>query len=184
MNPALTNLAIMLAMTQIAKKIPFEDPQVLQGVRIAYIVSNVIIFGLYFYAKQQIAKKNNMKTLKYKQQPSLMQGETEGKLVTTTIKEYDNEQVQTAIKSALQGIAMMAFMHLYMKYTNPLMIQSIMPLKSAIENKIVQIHVFGKAEEPRPFQTQSMFGQDAGGQTDKRTIEKAETSGSGGAKED
>jgi hypothetical protein len=43
---------------QISKKIPFDDPTVLTGVRALYIVSNVIIAGIYFYVQQQINKKN------------------------------------------------------------------------------------------------------------------------------
>lgn len=43
---------------QISKKIPFDDPNVLNGVRALYIVSNLIIAGIYFYVQQQINKKN------------------------------------------------------------------------------------------------------------------------------
>jgi hypothetical protein len=43
---------------QISKKIPFDDPNVLNGVRALYIISNVIIAGIYFYVQQQINKKN------------------------------------------------------------------------------------------------------------------------------
>ena len=44
-------------MMQVSKKIPFDDPSVLMGVRILYIVSNVIILGIYLYLQQQINKK-------------------------------------------------------------------------------------------------------------------------------
>jgi hypothetical protein len=43
---------------QISKKIPFDDPNVLNGVRALYIVSNIIIAGIYFYVQQQINRKN------------------------------------------------------------------------------------------------------------------------------
>lgn len=119
-----------------------------------------------------------------------MQGNSESKLVTTTVKEYDTQQVNTAIKGVFSGIAMMAFMHLYMQYTNPLLIQSILPVKSAIEQKIVQIHVFGKpasGDLKRPFKAPSMLGGIGGNteaQTDKKAISEAETAGSGGVKEE
>jgi hypothetical protein len=44
-------------MMQVSKKIPFEDPMVLNGVRALYIVSNLLIAGIYFYVKMQIDKK-------------------------------------------------------------------------------------------------------------------------------
>jgi hypothetical protein len=43
---------------QISKKIPFDDPMVLNGVRALYIVSNIIIASIYFYVQMQINKKN------------------------------------------------------------------------------------------------------------------------------
>ena len=45
-------------MMQLAKKIPFEDPMVLNGVRGLYLLSNVVIVGLYIYIGKVIKKKN------------------------------------------------------------------------------------------------------------------------------
>lgn len=44
-------------MMQASKKIPFDDPNVLMGVRALYVVSNLIIAGVYLYTKMQIDKK-------------------------------------------------------------------------------------------------------------------------------
>jgi hypothetical protein len=44
-------------MMQVSKKIPFDDPNVLMGVRAAYVLSNLIIFGLYYYVQLKITKK-------------------------------------------------------------------------------------------------------------------------------
>ncbi len=43
---------------QISKRIPFDDPNVLNGVRALYVVSNIIIAAIYFYVQMQINKKN------------------------------------------------------------------------------------------------------------------------------
>ena len=43
---------------QISKKIPFDDPNVLNGVRALYVVSNIIIAAIYFNVQMQINKKN------------------------------------------------------------------------------------------------------------------------------
>jgi NADH:ubiquinone oxidoreductase subunit F (NADH-binding) len=47
-------------MMQASKKIPFDDPNVLNGVRALYVVSNLIIAGIYLYTKMQIDKKRGM----------------------------------------------------------------------------------------------------------------------------
>jgi len=52
-----TNLAIIFGMMQVSKKIPFDDPQVLMLVRILYVVSNLVIFGLYYYVGLKIKQK-------------------------------------------------------------------------------------------------------------------------------
>jgi hypothetical protein len=59
------------------------------------------------------------------------------------------------------GIAMMAFLHGYLKYTQPLFMQAIMGLKGLYDAKPVAIHILGKPAEgdlKRPFKAASMFG--------------------------
>ncbi|KAK5939132.1 phosphate transporter (Pho88) [Knufia obscura] len=187
-NPQITNLVIILGMMQVSKKIPFDDPQVLMGVRALYIVSNLIIFAVYFYTGMQIKKKKDLTTLKYLEPAQAGSGE-EPKLVTTTIMEYDQQQLQAAYKQQMMGVGMMAFMHLYLKYTNPLIIQSIIPLKGVFEGNIAKVHIFGKpavGELKRPWKAAGGFMGMGGGEvkTDKASIEQAERAGRGGAKEE
>lgn len=42
---------------QLAKKIPFEDPNVLNACRAAYAISNLLIIGIYLYVKSVIDRK-------------------------------------------------------------------------------------------------------------------------------
>lgn len=55
-------------MMQVSKRIPFEDPQVLNTVRAVYIGSNVVIALIYVYIMAQINKKKGtcpMRRLRY-----------------------------------------------------------------------------------------------------------------------
>lgn len=115
----------------------------------------------------------------------------EPKLVTTTIQEYDSNQVAAQYKQQLMGVGMMAFMHIYLKYTNPLVIQSIIPLKSAFESNLVKVHIFGQpavGELKRPWKAtggmMGMGGGSGGPVTDKASVEAAERAGRGGSKEE
>ena len=113
----------------------------------------------------------------------------DAKLVTTTIQEYDQNQLTAAYKGQLMGIGMMAFMHIYLKYTNPLLIQSIIPLKGAFEGNLVKVHLFGKpavGELKRPWKTSGgPLGMGQGEtKSDKASIEAAERAGRGGAKDE
>ncbi|RDA86170.1 hypothetical protein CP532_3016 [Ophiocordyceps camponoti-leonardi (nom. inval.)] len=189
LNPQITNLIIILGMMQVSKRIPFDDPTVLNGVRGIYIASNVLIALIYLFIHTQINKKKDMTTLKYVEPPPMGSTE-EGKLITTTIHAYDLQQLRTAFRGQLMGVAMMAFMHLYMKYTNPLLIQSIIPVKSALESNMVKIYLLGQpavGDLKRPFkQAQGFMSAMQSGQvqSDKKAVEAAEKAGRGGAKEE
>jgi hypothetical protein len=130
-----------------------------------------------------------MTTLKYVE-PAPMGSSEEGKLVTTTVHAYDNSQIKTMMRSQMMGVAMMAVMHFYFNYTNPLLIQSIIPLKGAFENNMAKIHLLGKpatGDLKRPFKAAPglMSGLQGGGaQSDKKAVEAAEKAGRGGVKEE
>lgn len=51
------NIVIILGMMQVSKKIPFDDPMVLNGVRALYVVSNLVILGIYYAIQTRIDKK-------------------------------------------------------------------------------------------------------------------------------
>jgi hypothetical protein len=57
---------------------------------------------------------------------------------------------------------MMGFLHLYLKYTQPLFVQAIMAFKSLYEAKTVKIHVLGQKADrdlKRPFKSGAgLFG--------------------------
>lgn len=113
----------------------------------------------------------------------------EPKLITTTVHAYDTQQLRALYKSQLMGVGMMAVMHLYFKYTNPLLIQSIIPLKSALEGNLVKIHIFGRpasGDLKRPFKAAGGFLSGMQGEVkgDKKSVEAAERSGRGGVKDE
>ena len=61
------------------------------------------------------------------------------------------------------GIAMMAVMHIYFKFTQPLFIQALMGFKTLYDAKLVAIHILGKpatGDLKRPFKVASMFGRE------------------------
>ncbi|KAK7691167.1 hypothetical protein QCA50_006270 [Cerrena zonata] len=176
MNAATTNLVVSLLAMQVARKIDFEDAQVLTYVRIAYVAVQVIVLGTYYFTSMKIKSKNDLTVLKYVEPGSPMSGE-EGKLVTTTVKDYDLTETSKLVRSAYMGVLMMGFLHGYMKYTQPLFIQALMGLKALYDAKPVAIHVLGKPAEgdlKRPFKTGGMFGAASDPQTDKAAVDEAE----------
>ncbi|KAI3406892.1 PHO88 [Candida oxycetoniae] len=192
MNPAVSNIALMLIGMQVAKKLDFEDSNVLFYTRAFYIGCQLATFLTYMFIKFKIDQKNDLTTLKYVEPANAMSG-TEARAVVTTVKEYDLQQVNQLIKGIFTGLAMMGFMHLYMGYTNPLILQSVSGLKGALESNMAKIHLYGKeanGDLKRPFKSAPGLmemltgGATSGVQSDKASVESAEVSGSGGVKLD
>ena len=130
-----------------------------------------------------------MTIIKYVE-PAPMGSTEEPKTIATTIVDYDRTQFRQAIRSQLLGVAMMCVLHFYFKYTNPLVIQSIMPIKSALESNLAKVHLFGKpasGDLKRPWKANAgLMGalQQGDVKTDKKSVEASERSGRGGAKEE
>lgn len=192
MNPAISNLGLMLLMMQVLRRLDLEDPTILLYVRVGYTLCQLIAFGVCIYVKYQINQKNDLTTIKYVEPPNPMSGQVDPKVVVTTVKEYDLKQIDSQLKGIFTSLAMMGFMHLYMKYTNPLVMQSISSVKSALETNIVKIHLWGQlasGDLKRPFKTAPGFllaftGGSNDIKTDKASIDAAEAAGAGGIKED
>ncbi|KAE9411331.1 hypothetical protein BT96DRAFT_930454 [Gymnopus androsaceus JB14] len=113
----------------------------------------------------------------------------EGKLVTTTVRDYDLAEVSKLVTSrTLHGYRYDGLPSWIHEFTQPLFIQSLMGLKGLYDAKPIAIHILGKPAEgdlKRPFKAApGMFGAAAGGpQTDKAAISEAEKK-VGGKKDD
>jgi len=178
MNSGIQNLVISLGVMQVARKIPFDEPDVLNYVRLGYVVSQVAILAVYYFISFKIKQKNDLTVLKYVEAANPMTQEP-GKLVTTTVRDYDLSETSKLLRSAYLGILMMCGLHGYMGYTQPLFVQGIMGLKNLYDAKPVMIYILGRAPEgdlKRPFKAgNSMFGAAAGGPaTDAASIAEAE----------
>ncbi|KAK0446107.1 inorganic phosphate transporter [Armillaria borealis] len=182
MNAGIQNLVISLGAMQVARKIPFDDPDVLNYARTwiprdpVYHLGNILLC-FHDGTLYAIKRKNDQTVLKYVEPSTPMSGE-EGKLVTTTVRDYDLVETSKLLRSVYMGIAMMGFLHGYMKFTQPLFIQSLMGLKNLYDAKLVAIHLFGKPAEgdlKRPFKSPpGLFGGATGPQTDNAAITEAE----------
>jgi hypothetical protein len=71
-----------------------------------------------------------------------------------TVQEYDIARVKEFVKQSLISVCILLFLHYKYEFIQPLLIQAILPLKSAFSLPIFQIHLFRKSAEgplKRPF---------------------------------
>ncbi|ODO07297.1 inorganic phosphate transporter pho88 [Cryptococcus wingfieldii CBS 7118] len=185
MNPAISNLVLSLGAMQVARKIPMEDPQVVNYLRIGYVSAQIIALGIYYFITLKIRRKNDLTVIKYVSPASPTNPDAKPELVTTTVKDYDLAETGKAMRSLLISVAFMCFLHGYMKYTQPLFLQAIMGVKGALESNVAKLHVWNKpaeAELARPFKAapglmEQFTGAAGGPQTDQASIKAAEKAG-------
>lgn len=173
----------MLAMSQVSRFLDLQEPTTLLIIRVLYVSSISLAFIILQLTKRKIRKNNNLKIIKYIKSGNSLMKEPE-KLQIVTIRDYDLDQLQSSINGIYSSLAMMGFMHLFMKYNNPLFMQFISPMKSAMENTLVRINLFGKKDDgKRPFKATPLFGKIPTGddmRSDRKSIEQLEIAGNGG----
>lgn len=156
LSPQVTNIAVMLLMMQASRRIDMENETNVNYIRIAYVTATVVSFLIYFIIKRKIIAKNDQTEVKVTSAKNPMKPEEPQTVEVMTAMQYDLKEVDSAIRSIYSSVAMMAFMHLYMKYTNPLFMQCINPIKNALECNEARIHLFGNKPEgdlKRPFKS-------------------------------
>lgn len=205
----------MGGMMIISRFLDFENVIILNVVRMMYFSSMTISLIILQLTKWKIQRQNDLTVLKYvaKDSNSMFnldaaevdptnENSNGERLHVISVRDYDLSEINSALKSLTNNLAVMLFMHLYLKYSNPLFMQCISPIKSTLENKVVKIVLFNHKDTgflKRPFKTQPMFGGDSGKnsagsmmsmmsggdiKTDKKTIETYEKAGNGGVKLD
>ncbi|KAF7723699.1 hypothetical protein EC973_001740 [Apophysomyces ossiformis] len=183
------NLAFVILTMQFAKKIDWEDPNTLMMARLGYYGAQVVVILMAYLLIALIKKKNDTTALRYVEQPSpSFSGPTgEPQTVVTTNMDYDVAQVKKFIQSTATSIAMISLMHWQFKFTQPLLLQAILPVKNLLTHKIALIHLWGDAPEgdlKRPFKAENPFGALFGGSGDNNTNAPAADADANHAKKD
>lgn len=78
-----------------------------------------------------------------------------------SIFDYDLAEAKKQFNSVITSLVMMSVMHFWLKFTQPLIIQALLPWKNFFSMPVVKIRVLGYAAEgnlKRPWKTPSPFG--------------------------
>lgn len=135
------------------KHIDFTDQNNIFWVRFAYAFSQFLLYAIATYVKRKIRSISDNTKLQITEKQNPFTDEPP-KTVELTVMEYDLERVSEFIRQTTISICILLFMHYKWNFVQPLIIQSILPLKAAIFLPIFQIHLLGKPAEgdlTRPF---------------------------------
>ncbi|KAG1143108.1 hypothetical protein G6F37_001383 [Rhizopus arrhizus] len=158
------NIGFLLICMQLAKKVDWNDPDVLTMARIGYYSAQALVVAAAYGLIAIIKKKNDTTVLTYSppSKPSFGQSAPSApETISTTIRDYDIDQVKQFIQSTVTSIFIISLMHWQFKFTQPLLMQSLMPIKNLLTHKEALIHLWGDAPEgnlARPFTAENPLG--------------------------
>lgn len=155
MNQQITTALLVLGVVQLSRKLDLEDPSTINAVRIAYGVSQLLLLAVLYFIKTKIDATPNRTIIEFDDStPSFTQPATQGPKKRMTIQEYDLTEWQNQFKQTLIPLGLIMALHLYGGFTQPLIIQTLLPWKALYSTPLLQIYLLGKPAEgsnARPF---------------------------------
>eukprot|EP00026_Physarum_polycephalum_P017157 Phypoly_transcript_18283.p1 GENE.Phypoly_transcript_18283~~Phypoly_transcript_18283.p1 ORF type:complete len:218 (-),score=37.35 Phypoly_transcript_18283:73-726(-) len=148
LSPQLTTALLVLGTIQLSRQFNLEDPTTINYVRIFYAVSQLAVVGILFFIKTKIEASQDKGTIEVDTAaPSFSNPNPSGEKKKMTIKEYDLSEWSAQLKQTLIPLALIVGLHLYIGFVQPLIIQSIIPLKALYSTPLFQVYILGKKTE-------------------------------------
>ncbi|KAI8584905.1 hypothetical protein HDU88_004499 [Geranomyces variabilis] len=157
MNPAITNLVLVFGLMQVANKFELDKEENTNYLRMGYATMQLIAFASFALIYFKVTAKNDTTPLVYEEAKNPM-NPTDVEKHATTVRDYDVKKIVELARSQAVSLGMIALMHFKFGYVRPLLLQSVLGLKSLYEAQLVQVHVLGKpavAELARPWKVAS-----------------------------
>jgi hypothetical protein len=159
MSSQITNMLFVLALVQLVKFFDLASPKNATLIRIIYGAAQIAVLATLAFIRSSIIKANLKGSITVNVPAKPFSGE-EDRTETISIKENDSRELNMLLQQTLFSLVMLVVFHLWLKALQPLIFQSILPIKNLITNQLFQIYVLNrKAEgslerpwkEPNPF---------------------------------
>lgn len=154
-----TGMFMMLALMQAVKYFDLANAKYTVVVRTAYAGAQMVIFAALYYMFVLIRQSANHSPIRIPRvaNPFTDTG-NEPEEETVSAQEYDLRELKKFATSQLFSFLLLMTIHFWLKTLQPLIFQSIMPLKSLWSHPLFKIYVRGHVAEgklKRPFKEQS-----------------------------
>lgn len=161
MSSQISGMILMFGMSQVIKRFDLANQQNALIIRIVYAIVQLLNLAVLGYIRHLIVKNKFKGTVTVTIPPKPF-SEEEPKTETISIEEYDNRELLKNLQSTIMGMFFLIAIHVWMGALQPLIFQSIFPLKSLFSNNLFQIYILGKKAEgklQRPFKEPNPFGE-------------------------
>lgn len=137
------NIGVFMAVSKAVDFFDLEKEENTNIIRFAYAASQIIIFAIYFVVYNKIQRKDDRTILEYEEPAPPLSGE-EPVLKRLTYSEYDNSELIKAGRSQLLNIAIIFVMHFKFGYIRPLLIQSVLGLRTIYKSTLFKIYILNE----------------------------------------
>ncbi|PVU88251.1 hypothetical protein BB561_005957 [Smittium simulii] len=151
-------MGLMFGSIRAASVLGWDKPENINTLRTFFGTATIIYYTMSFII-WQLAKSTKDETPLIYEEP--VNGQEEPEKFETTVSVYDIAQIEKLVKSAAFSTALIIGLHAYFKITQPLIIQSVLPLFSLFKSPLFGIYILRMKAEgsfQRPWVTKSAFG--------------------------
>lgn len=149
----ISSILFVFAIVHATKHIDLKNQDNIFWIRFVYFFSQFLLYALAIYVRYRIKRISDKTKIQVTEKQNPLSSEPP-KVTEMTIMEYDLKLVQEFIRQTTISLCILLFMHYKWEFIQPLIIQSILPLKAAIFLPIFQIHLLRRPAEgdlKRPF---------------------------------
>lgn len=149
----ISSLLFVLIIVQVTRHIDLTNPIIINYVRATYLTVQCLLFATSYYIYRRIKSISDKSKISVTE-PAKPFTNDPPVVKEMTVEEYDEGKIKEYLKESLIALLILSFLHWKYEFVQPLLIQSVLRVKSAFSLPIIQIHVFRK--EPngplqRPF---------------------------------
>ncbi|PVU99285.1 hypothetical protein BB559_000845 [Furculomyces boomerangus] len=151
-------MAIVFGSIRGATYLKIDAPENLNQLRLIFATATIAYYSFCLIIRQIVNGKNDPTVLEYEEP---VNGQEEPNFVKTTVGKYDQDQIFTMIKGSATSTAIILVLHLWFKISQPLIIQSVLPLFTLLRSPLFGIHILGMSTTgsfARPWVNRSAFG--------------------------
>lgn len=153
----LLGVVFTILVIQMIKKPFMKDPNVVKGIKIAFLISAVFQLAITYYIKRKVNKANNQKKFKYKPEASLLNmAEGQDQEVEITYAEYDSNEATKMLRSLAFNAILYTALSFKLKNTQPMILQMLNLVKSLILSPLYRAHLYCM-DVKRPFDRNVLF---------------------------
>ena len=155
----ISGMAMVLGLAQVVKYFDLANAKNAFPIRVTYGVVQILIFLVLAYIRSCILKNKEKGTVTVTSPPKPFSDE-EPKSERISIAEYDMRELNKVLQQTFMSAAILIVVHMWLKSLQPLIFQSIMPLKTLVTSNLFQIYVLKRKAEgslERPWKEASPF---------------------------